>query len=280
MRGDAVLAGAQDRVAPVDAVQRGAAAARHALVARGPGVAEVRAAHLLHQVAAHRRHVAQLGRRAEEQGLGKHREAVHDCRGLCDVANAGQRPDAQTAPGARSRTSRMAARMLGQAAQRHRLPLIHSAISVSDSACPSSSSATADMIWPGVQYPHWKASCSQNARCIGCSSSPSASPSIVVTSRPSHVIAGVRHASTLRPSTHTVQAPQVPFRLRGADGRTRLEPRTSGARRRRCPIDLGRHPSRRLPPWGHVARMQCPAHSVVRAFALVMRDLFPCRPPP
>lgn len=115
---------------------------------------------------------------------------------------------ARTAPGDEAGEDRL--RFVGLAAAfvqggRRRTPLIV------DSACPSSSSATADMIWPGVQYPHWKASCSQNARCIGCGSSPSASPSIVVTSRPSHVIASVRQASTLRPSTHTVQAPQVPW---------------------------------------------------------------------
>ena len=50
-----------------------------------------------------------------------------------------------------------------------------------------------------------------NARCIGCSSSPSASPSIVVISCPSPAIASVRQASTRRPSTHTVQAPHVPW---------------------------------------------------------------------
>ena len=50
-----------------------------------------------------------------------------------------------------------------------------------------------------------------NARCIGCSSSPSASPSIVVISWPSQAIASVRQASTRRPSTQTVQAPHVPW---------------------------------------------------------------------
>ena len=50
-----------------------------------------------------------------------------------------------------SRTCRIAARMLGYAAQRHRLPLMNSAMSSSVEALPSSSSLTADMIWPGVQ---------------------------------------------------------------------------------------------------------------------------------
>src|SRR6202007_3183533 len=53
-------------------------------------------------------------------------------------------------PPAASRTSRIAARMFGYAAQRQMLPLIHSAISALSPAWPSSSSATADMIWPGV----------------------------------------------------------------------------------------------------------------------------------
>ena len=37
------------------------------------------------------------------------------------------------------------------------------------------------MIRPGVQKPHCTAPCSMNAACSGCSSSPCASPSIVVT---------------------------------------------------------------------------------------------------
>src|SRR3954454_12655499 len=49
------------------------------------------------------------------------------------------------------------------------------------------------------------------AACMGCSSPPGASPSIVVTSWPSQVTASVRQASTRLPSTHTVQAPQVPW---------------------------------------------------------------------
>ena len=65
-------------------------------------------------------------------------------------------------PPTASRTPRIAARIFGYAAHRQILPLIHSAISASSPAWPSSSSFTADMIWPGVQYPHWNASCSPN----------------------------------------------------------------------------------------------------------------------
>ena len=59
--------------------------------------------------------------------------------------------------------------MFWYAAHRQRLPLIHSRISASEPAWPSSMQATADMIWPGVQPPHWNASCRMNASCTGCS---------------------------------------------------------------------------------------------------------------
>src|SRR5262249_9632903 len=82
-----------------------------------------------------------------------------------------------------SRTSRIASRIFGYAAQRQMLPLMYSAMSSSCVALPSLRSATADMIWPELQYPHWTASCSMNAFCIGWRSPPSSdfSPSIVVT---------------------------------------------------------------------------------------------------
>src|SRR5207237_7007654 len=67
----------------------------------------------------------------------------------------------------RPATSRIAATMFGYAPQRQRLPLMNSRISSSEPARPSCSSATADMICPGVQYPHCSASCRTNASCIG-----------------------------------------------------------------------------------------------------------------
>src|SRR5579859_3936923 len=278
MGGDAVIAGAEDGVAPVHAVQRGTAGARVALVARRGRVPEVAAPDPLAQVAAHRGHVPQLRRRAKHERLRDHREPL-DHPGLTGhITHPGQRPDPQPAvrqvldqvqwqvvdvdqqsrpqhvlarqvnlggaagqeravrarpgqrdrgtgvdgpyvaerphhrsPPAASRTARIAARMFGYAAHRQILPLIHSAISASLPAWPSSRSFTADMIWPGVQYPHWNASCSTNAVCMGCSSPSAARPSIVVTARPSHATASVRHASTRLPSTHTVHAPQVPW---------------------------------------------------------------------
>ena len=68
----------------------------------------------------------------------------------------------------------------------------------------SSSMPTAEQIRPDVQYPHCKPSCLMNAACIAWSWSPVASPSIVLTARPSTLAASVRQASTRRPSTRTV----------------------------------------------------------------------------
>src|SRR5580704_1237159 len=278
MGGDAVIAGTEDGVAPVHAVYRGTAGARVALVARRGRVPEVAAPDPLAQVAAHRGHVSQLGRRAQHKRLRDHREPLDHPGRAGHITHPGQRPDPQPAvwqvldqvqrqvvdvdqqprpqhvlahqvhlgsaagqeravralpdqrdrgtgvdgpyvaerphhrsPPAASRTPQIAARMFGYAAHRQILPLIHSAISASSPAWPSSSSFTADMIWPGVQYPHWNASCSTNAACIECSSPSAARPSIVVTSRSSQVTASVRHASTRLPSSHTVHAPQVPW---------------------------------------------------------------------
>ena len=70
--------------------------------------------------------------------------------------------------------------------------------------------AVADITWPGVQYPHWNASCSRKARCTGCNSPSAANPSIVVTSASATVTASVMQASTRRPATCTVQAPHSP----------------------------------------------------------------------
>src|SRR6266487_2098620 len=67
------------------------------------------------------------------------------------------------------------------------------------------------MIWPGVQKPHWKASCSMKACCIGCRWAGSPSPSIVVTSLPAALTARTRQAFTLRSSRCTVQAPHSPW---------------------------------------------------------------------
>ena len=77
MRSDARLRAAEDGVHAVLAIDRRAAAAGIALVARRERqLAEVRAARALHQVAADRRHVAQLRRGAGEQRLRDDREAL------------------------------------------------------------------------------------------------------------------------------------------------------------------------------------------------------------
>ena len=90
------------------------------------------------------------------------------------------------------------------------LPLIHARISSAEPVCPSAMRAVADITWPGVQYPHWNASCSRKARCTGCNSPSAANPSIVVTSASATVTASVMQASTRRPATCTVQAPHSP----------------------------------------------------------------------
>ena len=83
--GDAVLARAQDRVHAVEAVDRGTAGPRLALVAGRGRVVEVGAARPLHQVAARRRHVAELRRGARQDGLRQQRVAPLDLRVVGDV---------------------------------------------------------------------------------------------------------------------------------------------------------------------------------------------------
>ncbi len=65
------------------------------------------------------------------------------------------------------------------------------------------------MIMPGVQNPHCKPCCVQNASCIGCRSSRVPMPSIVVTERPSACTANIVQLFTETPSSSTVHAPQL-----------------------------------------------------------------------
>ncbi|EAU69311.1 hypothetical protein STIAU_8041 [Stigmatella aurantiaca DW4/3-1] len=88
--GDAGLTHAQHGVAAVDALQGRAARAGGALVTGRGGVAEVRAAGALHDVATHGGHVADLPRGARQQGLGEHRVALADERVVGHVAVARQ----------------------------------------------------------------------------------------------------------------------------------------------------------------------------------------------
>src|SRR6516164_140196 len=78
------------------------------------------------------------------------------------------------------------------------------------------------MIMPGVQNPHCRPWLSRNAACIGCSSSPLAMPSMVVTLEPEACPASTVQDFTARPSIWTTQAPHwlvsqptcVPVRFR------------------------------------------------------------------
>jgi hypothetical protein len=91
------------------------------------------------------------------------------------------------------------------------LPLISSRMSSGVFAFPSAIIPTAEQIWPGVRYPHWKASWSMNACCRAWSTSPRASPSTVVTSAPSFMTARVMQELMRVPLTRTVQAPHCPW---------------------------------------------------------------------
>ena len=71
--GDAMVAGAKDGVATIDAVDGGAARSGIALVASCIEAAEIGAAHALQEVAADRGHVAQLRRGALDQGFDDQR---------------------------------------------------------------------------------------------------------------------------------------------------------------------------------------------------------------
>ena len=81
--------------------------------------------------------------------------------------------------------------MFGYAPQRQRFPATARRTSSSVGAGVSRNKATIDMIWPGVQKPHWNASASMKARCTGWSSPSLERPSIVSMRFPSHVTASV-----------------------------------------------------------------------------------------
>src|SRR5438876_1605090 len=95
MRGNAVLACAEDRVHAVDATDRSATAPGRTFVAGRARIVEIEAARSLQQVAAGRCHVAQLRRGAGEDGARKQRIACLDLRVPGEVAVGHQRADAQ-----------------------------------------------------------------------------------------------------------------------------------------------------------------------------------------
>ena len=70
-----------------------------------------------------------------------------------------------------------------------------------------SSSATADRIIPGTQYPHCMAPTATKASCTKCNFLPRLSPSTVMTDLPATLPSSVMHDRTALPSKRTVQAP-------------------------------------------------------------------------
>ena len=75
---------------------------------------------------------------------------------------------------------------------------------------PRSTTYDAHTAMPGVQMPHCAPPQRTSSRCTACNTSPCASPSTVVTLRPSHCPAATRHELTTSPSSITVHAPHSP----------------------------------------------------------------------
>ena len=73
-------------------------------------------------------------------------------------AGVGERPHPPR-PASSAAAACTAATICGYELQRQMLPLIHSRISSGEPAWPSRMQATAEIVWPGVQNPHWNASC-------------------------------------------------------------------------------------------------------------------------
>src|SRR5215471_13989820 len=98
VRRNAVIGPAEDRMAAIEAMKRRAAGAWPTLVAWKPVlVAEIRAARSLHDVAADRRHVAELARGGEQQGLGDNGELLPDVAVGRHVAHSRKCADVQPA---------------------------------------------------------------------------------------------------------------------------------------------------------------------------------------
>jgi len=97
VRGDAVLAGAEDGEVAIETVDGGTSGARLALVAGEGCVAEVDAAGALEKVAGGARHVAQLRAGARQDGLGEHGVIAEDGGVVGDVGVAGEGAEVQAA---------------------------------------------------------------------------------------------------------------------------------------------------------------------------------------
>ncbi len=104
----------------------------------------------------------------------------------------------------------MASRIFTYPVQRQRFPETAREISSRVGDGWSRRKATAVMMKPGVQNPHWVAPFSTNAFCTGWRPPGGAIPSMVVISRPSASFASVRQERVGTPSRRTVQQPQVP----------------------------------------------------------------------
>ncbi len=96
MRRDTGIAGAENRVHSIVAVDGGAAAARLAFVAGCRRVVKVVAARALQQVATRRRHIAQLLRSTSHDRAGENRIALLHQRVIGEVGVPYERTDAQT----------------------------------------------------------------------------------------------------------------------------------------------------------------------------------------
>jgi hypothetical protein len=99
--------------------------------------------------------------------------------------------------------------MFSYPVHRQTCPDIASRISSAVGSGLWSSSQRAVIIMPGVQNPHcspWQAA---KPSCTGSSVWPAASPSTVVTRRPSAMTASTVHDLTGMSSSHTTQAPQL-----------------------------------------------------------------------
>src|SRR5262245_55299014 len=99
VRGDAVLASAEDGVHAGPAIQRRASRAWVPLVAGGREIPVVGAARSLQNISTDGGYVAQLGRRAREQSLRKHWELSLDFGVMRDVRVGGERADARASAG-------------------------------------------------------------------------------------------------------------------------------------------------------------------------------------
>src|SRR5436190_5726790 len=94
---NAFVARAEYRVNATDSGERGAAGSGLAFVARHCSVAKIPAASALHDVATHRRHVAQLARRGKQQRLTDYRISLTHASVPRNVAHVCKRAKSQAA---------------------------------------------------------------------------------------------------------------------------------------------------------------------------------------